>query len=312
MLFISYGGFFFLTIGFFAGCVWVADRLYASGWVRMQSSGSAKRGKERSARAAARSGWLGRAPTWLAVALKDWRVIPRDLRNFAQILAPLALLPFLFFSIVAGGGSGRRSDRNPFDNLDISQGALGVFVAAGILVAILLVFGRIAETSISMEGKSWWITKAAPLSPWEVLIGKFTAVAIPYSIVSLFFMVAALILRGFDPVWFLYGLFGVEMLGVALLAVGVGMSVPWAKLDWDDPRKMLPWQTAVLTLIAWLVLGAIGGLLLCLPFFIEIFNPGLAGVMMPVAALLSTLVMGGAAYAAMRLGTAQLANVDEA
>ena len=316
MSFVAFGGFFIITVGVFAGCVWLADRLYASGWVRMQSSGSAKRGRERSARAAARSGWLGRAPAWLAIALKDWRVIPRDLRNFAQMLAPLALLPFVFFSIVAGGGSrsGRGPSRNPFDSFNgMSQGAVGVFVAAGILVAVLFVFGRMAETSISMEGKSWWLTKAAPLSPWEVLVGKFMAAAIPYSIVSLLFMLAALLWRGFDPVWFLYGLFGVEMLGLGLLAVAVGLSVPWAKLDWDDPRRMLPWQTALLTLVAWLVLGAVAGGVLCIPFFIELFNnPGLVAIMMPLSALLSTLVTVAAAYGVLRLGVQQLANVGEA
>jgi len=81
-------------------------------------------------------------------------------------------------SIVTGGGRARRGiDSNPFSSL--SQGAVGVFVAAGILVAVLFVFGRMAETSISVEGKSWWITKAAPMTAWEVLFGKFVAAAIP-------------------------------------------------------------------------------------------------------------------------------------
>lgn len=310
---VAFGGFLLLTVGFFAGCVWVADRLYASGWVRMQSSGSSKRGRERSAKAAARSGWLGKAPGWLAVALKDWRVIPRDLRNFAQMLAPLALLPFVFLSIVTGSSSGRRPGRNPVEGIDqLSQGAVGVFVAAGVLVAVLFVFGRMAETSISMEGKSWWLTKASPLTPWEILIGKFSAAAIPYVIVSLVFMTAAAIWRGFDLVWFLYGLFGVEMLGLGLLAVAVGLSVPWAKLDWDDPRRMLSWQTAVLTMVAWLVLGAVGGGLLCLPFLVELLkNPGLVAWMMPLGAMLSTLVTGAVAYGVLRLGTERLGNVDE-
>lgn len=314
MFAVSFGAFLLLTVGFFAVSVWVADNLYASGWIRMQSSGSAKRGKERSARAAARSGWLGRAPSWFAIALKDWRVIPRDLRNFAQMLAPLALLPFVFLSIVTGGGSsGRRGNgRNPFQDLDIAQGAIGIFVAAGVLVAVLFVFGRMAETSISMEGKSWWLTKAAPMSPWEVLLGKFVAAAIPYVIVSFVFMIAAEIWRKFDFVWFLYGLFGVEMLGLGLLAVAVGLSVPWAKLDWDDPRKMMPWQTAVLTLVAWLVLGAISGLILCLPFFIELFNQSnLVAIMMPLGAVLATLITGLAAYGALRIGVQAFSNVDE-
>lgn len=315
MMVVAYGGFFLLTALVFVGSVWVADRLYAAGWVRMQSSGSARRGKARSERAAAKSGWLGSAPPWLAIALKDWRVIPRDLRNFAQMLAPLALLPFAFFTIVAGDGGGRRRPgrENPFEGMDaMSQGGLNVFLAGGVMLAVLFVFGRMAETSISMEGKSWWLTKAAPMSPWEVLMGKFAAAAIPYVIVSAVFMIVAYLFRGFDFVWFLYGLYGVEVIGLALLAIGVGLSVPWAKLDWDDPRKMLTWQTAVLTMVAWFVVGLIGGLILCLPFFLEFFNPGIVGVMMLVSALLSALIVGGAAYAAMKLGSNQLNNVNEA
>ena len=34
-------------------------------------------------------------------------MIPRDLRNFAQILAPLVMLPVVYFNLL--GGSGRRS-----------------------------------------------------------------------------------------------------------------------------------------------------------------------------------------------------------
>jgi len=125
-------------------------------------------------------------------------------------------------------------------------------------------------------------------------------------------MIAAEIWRGFDVVWFFYGLFGVEMLGLGLLAVAVGLSVPWAKLDWDDPRKMLSWQTAVLTLVAWVVVGGISGLLLCLPFFVELLNePNLVVVMMPLGATIATLVTGLAAYGILRLGVNSLAKVDE-
>ena len=122
-LVVSYSGYLLFTVGFFMLCVWLADRLYAAGWVRMQSSGSSKRGRERSARAAARAGWLGRAPAWFAITLKDWRVLPRDLRNFAQMLAPLAFLPFAFYSMVAGfnqnqTGGGRGGRGGPVAALD--------------------------------------------------------------------------------------------------------------------------------------------------------------------------------------------------
>ena len=139
-------------------------------------------------------------------------------------------------------------------------------------MAVLFVFGRMAETSISLEGKSWWITKAAPMTPWEVLFGKFVAAADPLRDCKRCLYDCGPIWRGFDVVWFLYGLFGVEMLGLGLLAVAVGLSVPWAKLDWDDPRKMLPWQTAVLTLVAWLVVGGYLGRVTLLAFLHRAVN----------------------------------------
>ena len=63
----------------------------------------------RASRATLRSvGLAGRAPAWAAIALKDWRVIPRDLRNFAQLLSPLVILPVIYFNLLGGrGGAGR-------------------------------------------------------------------------------------------------------------------------------------------------------------------------------------------------------------
>ncbi|MDP9374110.1 MAG: hypothetical protein M3Q65_16950, partial [Chloroflexota bacterium] len=48
-------GFLLLSFGAFAGCVLLAERLYATGWVRMASSGTARRSRERVARDAARA-----------------------------------------------------------------------------------------------------------------------------------------------------------------------------------------------------------------------------------------------------------------
>ena len=60
----------------------------------------------------------------------------------------------------------------------------GVFVAIGVLTATVLVFGRIAATSVSREGKAWWLLKAAPLSGTELLGGKLLAAAVPFVLLS--------------------------------------------------------------------------------------------------------------------------------
>ena len=73
-----------------------------------RAAASRRRSRARSAREAANAGWLGRAPAWAAIALKDWRVIPRDLRNFAQLLSPLVLLPVIYFNLLSGSGGAAR------------------------------------------------------------------------------------------------------------------------------------------------------------------------------------------------------------
>ena len=95
-----------ITFGFFAGCVWVADSIYATGWVRMQSGGVARRSRRAWPATPRNAAGSGAAQPILAIALKDWRVIPRDLRNFAQLLWPLVVLPVLYFNLLGGGRRG--------------------------------------------------------------------------------------------------------------------------------------------------------------------------------------------------------------
>jgi ABC-2 type transport system permease protein len=312
--FISFGAFLGLAVGFFVFCVWVANSLYAAGWLRMQSSGNARRSRQRNIRAAERSGLLGHGPAWLAITFKDWRVIPRDLRNFAQMLAPLAILPVIFFNILNGG----RRGRNPFQEItSFGHGVdgTGVLIAVGVLMATLFVFGRLSETAISMESKSWWLLKAAPISPGDVLLGKFLAAAVPYVVVSTVLMGIAGVWKGFNPFWLLYGWFGVEVLGLGMLAMSTGLSVPWARLNWDDPKRMLSWQTAVLTLVSWFALGTIGGLVLCMPVLVQLFNradTSLIALLMLISATVTALLVAGAAYAVFRLGMSKLVDVGEA
>ncbi len=311
--FAGVAGFLVLTIGFFIACVLLAERLYAAGWVRMQSSGVARRSRERVARDAARGGWLGRAPSWAAIALKDWRVIPRDLRNFAALLSPLLILPVVYVNLLAGGrrGVGALADFGG----RLGPGApdpAGVALAAGILTTTILVFSRIAQTGISMEGRSWWILKAAPVSPFELLRGKFLAAMVPFAILSTILLLIAAAWRGFGPLGTLYGWFGIETLGAAMLALSVGAGVPWAKLDWDDPRKMSSGWGALIGLAGYAITGALGGAFLCLPLLAGAFRPGLLAAAWVVGPLGALAVSGGIAWAAFALGGRFLARVGEA
>ncbi len=305
-------GFLVLTFGLFAGCVVAADRLYATGWARMQGAGVANRSRARVARDAANAGWLGRAPAWAAIALKDWRTIPRDLRNFAQLLTPLVILPIVYFNIIGGG---RRSSSALTDTLSgLGRGTVdpvGIVVAGGILLATVLIFRRVAATAISMEGRAWWMLKLAPISGQELLRGKLAAALVPFAILSTLLLLGATLWRGFSAVGFLYGWFGIQLLGAAILATATGAAVPWAKLDWDDPRKMSSGWGNLISLIAGVLVAGVAGLLLCLPFVAVAFAPGLVLAAWLVGPLLALAIVAGAVRASLGIGARFLARVGE-
>ncbi len=304
--------FLLFTFGFFAACVVIADRIYLTGWVRMQSSGSASRSKAREAREAANSGWLGRAPASLAIALKDWRVIPRDLRNFAQMLWPLMMLPVLYVNVLGGS-------RNSFDP---SQAAseitgkgmdlTGVFIAAIVLWLTSSVFTQIAITGISMEGKSWWLLKIAPLSRVELLRGKFVVAWVPFAILSTVLLIGAALWKGFSLFGFLYGWFGVELLGVGFLLVALGFSVPWAKFDWDDPKRMSSGWGWLSTTVTQYLMGIIGGLLLSLPLIAQAFAPQWVLLAYAVGVLATVAGVAVVSFLVVQFGLSRLSSAGEA
>ncbi|HVF98429.1 MAG TPA: hypothetical protein VND68_01215 [Chloroflexia bacterium] len=297
--------FLLLTFGVFALCVWAADFLYATGWVRMQSSGSARRSKQRADKAARERGWLSRVPADVAIAIKDWKVVPRDLRNFAQMLAPLIIWPILYLNFTSGGG--RRGRGIPsadfFSNLD------GVMVAVGVLISTVGLMSNIAFTSISREGKSWWLLKIAPVSAFELLRGKFLAAAVPYAVLSTLLMLGAAVWRQLDPLWSLYGWLGVEVLGLGMLAVAVALSVPWAKLDWDDPRKMTSGWGSFAAFAIWFGMGLLGGLFLALPVFFEALDPLLAPLLALLGLICAAGMSAGVAYLAYKYGERKLPEI---
>jgi ABC-2 type transport system permease protein len=163
-----------------------------------------------------------------------------------------------------------------------------------------------------MEGRSWWLLKAAPVTGAEVLRGKFLSTLLPFIAASSILMFGISIASGFEPGWALYGWFGVEMLGAGMLAIGVGLAVPWAQLNWDDPRKMSTWQSSLLSLVAWVALGLVGGGMLCLPVLAQLLSPGAVPFAALMGAVLVTVLSAGAGWLALQLGIRRIGSVGEA
>lgn len=305
-------GLYVVTFGFFALCIWLANSMYAAGWSRMRSAGAPKGGSQRAARDAARRGLLSRAPASLAVALKDWRIIPRDLRQIVQMLSPLILLPILYFNVVASGGGRLSNALSTVEGIVPTQlDPAGIFTAGTILLACIMLVARIAQVSIGSEGRAWWLIKSAPISRTEILFGKFLAAAIPFAVLSTAMILGASIWQEFSLAGTLYGWFGIELIGLAMVTLAVAVSVRWAKMDWTDPRRMVSSWGALLTIAGFAIIGITVGGLLALPVVVQVLAPdwklqawllGVAGAGAATAAI---------AWVSLTYGGQQLASVGE-
>ena len=307
-------GYLALTFGFFFLCAIGADRLYTSGWTRMQSSGTAKRAP-RDRQQAQRVGFWASAPHFLTIVLKDWRVIPRDLRNFAQILSPLLLVPIVYINIISGPSTrGRAPVSQFFQQIANSSGPLtlgDVGLAGGILFVSSLVFTRIALTSISMEGRSWWLLKVAPISAWELLRGKFLSAYLPFALVDVVFLVGAAIWRDVPFLVFVYSLLVTLTLGVGIISIGVGLSVPWARLDWDDPRRMSSGWGGFIAFLAQSMYALLGFGFFSLPALAYLWLPDLAFAAWLVAVVGIVILTAAVSFPLLAFGAHRVQFVGE-
>jgi ABC-2 type transport system permease protein len=187
-----------------------------------------------------------------------------------------------------------------------------VFIAALILWLTSSIFTQIAATGISMEGKAWWLLKIAPISPAELLRGKFVVAWVPYAILSTVLFVGAGIWQGFSLFGFVYGWFGIELLGTGFLLVALGFAVPWARFDWDDPRRMSSGWGWLFTTIVQYLMGLIGGVLLALPLIAQAFAPQWV---LPAYAVGVLVTVGGVAvvsFLVVQFGLSRLPSTGEA
>ncbi len=297
-----------LTVSFFGVCVVAADKLYASGWARMQGSGVAHRKQRRT-----RQIRIVNLPPELALAFKDWRFITRDVRMLPRLLSPLITLPILYFSFFRPVSIGRSSISlmpSITNRFSFGEGLSGVVLAAGILYMAVLLCSQLSSIGFSMEGRAFWVLKVAPISPWQVLRGKLLAVLIPFSLITTLVFGLAAVGQHRLPGWSFYAWFGIELLGIGLLAFTVGVSVPWAKLDWEDPRKMTPGAGGCIAFMAYLFYALPAGLALCVPMLAEQFAaeylPYIFVLCIAIAILWTVLFAGGsllfASRALIRLG----------
>ncbi len=264
--------FFLVTAGAFYLALVTAERLYFTGWSRVQA-GTRRRKPVRQARqasavvplapganpATAQTSGLGSLLfAWLprptrAILTKDFRILTRDLRSMSQVVTPLLFGIVYTIAISRTDRIGQEINSNPglaltLRNLTVyGSVAISLFVSWGLL-------SRLALMSFSHEGRSYWLIKTTPVASRQILAAKFLVAYLPGLALGLIFLAVTSTLQHAGAAVTAYS---AAMLVFSLAgAVGVNLAfgVAGVNLNWQgqgqSPRSMLRGTTGCIASLA--------------------------------------------------------------
>jgi hypothetical protein len=238
-----------LTFGLCAAAFWfslaTAERWYYTGWAGMQVVTS----KKKSTRVSSPRADIGAgAPSWVnrllkpsvrAILSKDVLVLRRDLRNLSQLISPLilgALYTLMIFRSNGEAPAGQGEAPDWFMNsltAALSFGNIAISLFVGWMLS-----ARLAGVGFSMEGKNYWVLKAAPLRAVDLLLAKFLMAYLPTLAMGGIFLIVISVVQAVSPGIFLYSLIVVILSLAGMSGLNLGFGAAGANLNWDDPRKM--------------------------------------------------------------------------
>lgn len=266
-----------VTVVLFAVTLTFAERMYFSGWSRVQHG--TKKNKRRHkretatlAKGAPRATTAPRvgtvfsrvfpAPTW-AIVLKDARLYRRDIRNLSNLIFPIILAVIWTISLFRGGSDLPSTAQNFFDS-----SSLGI----GLFMAMMFVM-RFGFGGFSLEGQQWWILKTSPVRPFHLVLAKYIVAIVPPSVFGVLYLVIASFLRKITVLLLLYQIVAELIVVAGLAALTLAFGIWGARFNWTNPNQVS--GGAVGCIGSFLTFGFIalaGGIFLGLPILADSFE----------------------------------------
>jgi len=273
-------------VGLFLAVILLANRLYLSGWLRMQSSGAAAQdiGEQ--------PGLFGGSSLDFLLGYKDWLLRIRDPRMLATMFTAIVLAGFVLFMLLKPNEDGS----SLFGLSDVLEGdgvnllSPGVIIAGLIYFAGYMAFLRISVTALSIERSSFYILKTAPVSASQLLRAKTFGIYLPYAAIATVGMLLGMFLVKFSLIWMPYGLLVLLIMGYGLLSFLVSLGFLYPKFDWDDPRRMSNRKTSIPSLIGTFIYSIVAIFLAETTYFFAGATPSLA---IPIVIMGLALLAGG-------------------
>ena len=221
---------------------WVVLLLYPRAWTRAQEgSGS----DTHTSGVGDRFLWTITSPLprpMQSIIVKDIKTFFRDSAEWPQLLLILALMSIYLYSIkVLPLGNSFVSERLKNFIAFLNLGMVG-FVMSAIAVRFLF-------TSVSVEGRAFWLLRASPLSPMKFLISKLVA-GLPLLLgTGLTLVLASNWLLNTDRVVSVLGVITVLFLTFSLAGLSVGLGAMYPNFKAENVAKIASGPGGILFMI---------------------------------------------------------------
>lgn len=204
----------------------LAGRVYMRGFSGAQSSPRFKGGRAAlpEQRLAARFPGLR---AWLTLYWKDRLTLARDARYWSQLILIAALIAVYLFSI----------RQLPLDTPDLKSlvSFLNVGVAGFVMAAIGL---RFTFPAISLEGNSYWLLKAAPVTAAAVMREKLSVSLLPAVLIGLVLITVSNRLLHADLFISALSTFTIAVAAVVITVMGIGFGAVFPDFNVENIHQL--------------------------------------------------------------------------
>ncbi|HTP03538.1 MAG TPA: hypothetical protein VMM54_00090 [Nitrospirota bacterium] len=211
---------------------WVCGMIYYTGWSRSQEGKKSSISRSRTADAFFRLLSLPFRGKMRAIVLKDVKLFFRDTSQWSQLFLLFGLMVVYIYS---------------FKLLPLERAALPSFYLQNLLSFLNLgmvgfvtsaVAVRFVFPAVSLEGASFWIIRAAPISIQDFLWGKFWSSLLPLLILAEVLIVLSNTLLKVTPFMMNLGIATVFMMTFGITSLGVGLGAVFPKFKHENVAQI--------------------------------------------------------------------------
>ncbi|MCO4773084.1 MAG: hypothetical protein KDA24_23825 [Deltaproteobacteria bacterium] len=222
---------------------WAVAPMWFEAWTAAQ---------EAPKKSASRSPWVGRLidrvttplpPVWRALLRKDMRMFLRETGQWTQGMMLLGLVAIYLYSVQS----------LPLEQIPIKttvlQNAiafLNVGVAGSVLAALAV---RFNYTSISREGRAFWLLHSSPVGATRYVTSKFVMGLVPTLILGETLVISTNAMLHVDPLYSYVAAITIGLLSVGVTGMAVGLGALYPDFKADNAARMASGPGAILFMV---------------------------------------------------------------